>query len=81
MKATNYYRSLEHGDIMESIKSASSAEAKVDALADLVYKIIINDLHCLEQRVAKNEAFRWQIGGIVAAATAAVQILIKILVK
>ena len=81
MKSTDYFRSLKHDVLLDAIKDAATCDAKIDALGDFVYKIVVNDLHALEERVSKNEAFRWRVGGIVAAATAIVQVVIHYILR
>ena len=81
MKTQNYYRELDHNTLFHAIKEASSADAKVDALADLVYKIVINDLKTLEERVSKLESFMWKCVGVISAVVVVANILARVFIK
>jgi len=44
---------ISNQQLYENVKSAASIKGKVDLLSDLIFKVIINDIHALERKVDK----------------------------
>jgi len=69
--------------LYQNVKLAVSAKEKVDLLTDLIFKILVNDIHTMEQKINSLEAFKYKsIGiftGIVFIATTFVGLIIKFL--
>jgi len=77
----DYFKALDHGILLENIKGAATCEAKVDALAELVYKIVINDLDGLDKRIRGLEEFRWKAVGAIGVLSFLASLLVRMLFK
>jgi hypothetical protein len=72
---------FDHKTLYELIKTSSTAEAKVNYLADLMYKLITNDIHDLKCEVKELQRFQWKFMGAVMLAWAVIQCVFKYLIK
>jgi hypothetical protein len=56
-------------------------ETKVDLLADLIYKLIINDIHTLQCEVKELQKFQWKCIGAFAVAWAILNYIVPPIIK
>lgn len=71
-----------HEELYDSVKTATAAKTKVDLLADFLFKVVCNDIKCIEEDVKDLQKAVWKIVGIIVAVefivTAGINIAIKV---
>lgn len=76
----------DHQAIYENIRQATSAKAKADFLADLIFKVVMNDINHVEEKIEKVDdkvnkitiKVAW-IVGVISALTVGANIAIRLL--